>query len=55
MTAIKKYGFASKWVPEELQSYELCLEAVRQNACALQFVKEDFKEACLAAVELIKA
>ena len=40
------------YVPENIMTYNMCLDAVRRNGAALEFVPEKFKsyEICLEAV-----
>ena len=35
LAAVKKHGLALEFVPDELKTAELCLEAVKQDSAAL--------------------
>jgi hypothetical protein len=41
-------GSALKYVPKELKTPELCLEAVKQNGSALEFVPDEYIDVCRA-------
>jgi hypothetical protein len=53
MKAVKKYGYALKYVPENLKDYDICLKAVKEDGLALKYVPKNIinKEICLAAVK----
>lgn len=50
---IKRNSYALYYVPEELKTFTLCLEAVKRDGGALPFVPEKFKsfKLCLIAVK----
>lgn len=47
----KEY-YVSKLMHNDLQTYEMCLEAVKQDGCALKYVKKELQtyEMCLEAL-----
>ena len=47
---IRRNGEYIKYVKEQEQTPELCLEAVKQNGWALQFVKNQTYDVCLEAI-----
>jgi len=53
LEAVKKNGYALKYVPEEFKTAELCLEAIKQNGNVLEYVPENLKteELCYEAVK----
>jgi len=53
MAAVKKWGVALEYVPEEFKTWELCKEAVRNCAPALWYVPERFKtvDFCMEAID----
>jgi hypothetical protein len=49
---VRKDGFALKYVPDELRTLEMCLEAVGQCGWALQYAPDEMRtrEVCEKAV-----
>ena len=41
---IYENGFALKYVPEDMRTFEICDIAVKQNGNALQWVSKEFRE-----------
>jgi hypothetical protein len=49
--AVQLDGMLLKYIPEEKQTYELCIDAVKSNGFALQFSKFKNAQICLEAVK----
>lgn len=49
MLAVQQDGYAIEWIPQNEQTKELCLAAVRQNGLALESVRAQTKLICRVA------